>query len=93
MASFTSATVSPANIPTAGGTSVITPTISDPDKVATITITVDGTSGTAQVNLHENLTYSTNLADIGKPGVVVAEVDQGGTLAWNADGTLTFTAS
>ena len=93
MASVDSLSASPANIATSGGTSVITPKISDPDKVATVTISVDGSSGTAQVNLHENLTFSTNIADKGKPGVVVAEVDQGSSVSWNADGTLTFTAS
>lgn len=93
MASITSLAAAPATIPTSGGTSVLTAVIGDPDKSATVTISVDGSSGTAVVNLHENLTFSTNIADKGKPGVVVAEVDQGGSVVWNADGTLTFTAA
>lgn len=93
MASITSVPVSPATIATSGGTSILTPVISDPDKTATVTISVDGSSGTATVDLHENLTFSTNIADKGKPGVVVAEVDQGGAVVWNADGTVTFTAA
>lgn len=86
MASVTSVAASPANIATSGGTSTITPTITDPDKVATVTVQVDNTAGQATVNLHENLTFSVNVADIGKPGCVVATVDQGGSLVVGADG-------
>lgn len=94
MASITSVSASPANIATAGGTSTLTAVIADPDKTATVTISVDGSSGTAQIGLHENLSYSVNVADLGKPGVVVAQVDQGGTVAVGADGaSFVFTAS
>lgn len=94
MASITSASASPATIATSGGTTTITPVVADPDKVATVTVQVDNTSGTATVDLHENLTFSVNVADIGKPGYVVATVDQGGSLAVGADGaSFVFTAA
>lgn len=94
MASVTSVSASPTTIATSGGQSTISPVISDPDKTATITIQVDNTTGTAVVDLHENLTFSVNVADIGKPGHVVATVDQGGSLAVGADGaSFIFTAS
>lgn len=94
MASVTSVSASPATIATSGGTSAITPVISDPDRTATVTIQVDNTTGTAVVDLHENLTFSVNVADIGKPGCVVATVDQGGSLAVGPDGvSFVFTAS
>lgn len=94
MASITSVSASPATIATSGGTATISPVISDPDKTATVTIQVDNTSGTAVVDLHENLTFSVNVADIGKPGYVVASVDQGGSLAVGADGvSFVFTAA
>lgn len=94
MASVTAVAATPATIATSGGTSTIVPTITDPDKIATVTVSVDGASGTAQVDLHENLTFSVNVADIGKPGYVVAAVDQGGSLAVGADGaSFVFTAA
>lgn len=94
MASIASLSASPVTVATSGGTSKIVPVISDPDKVATVTVSVDGASGTTQVDLHEGLTYSVNPADIGKLGYVVATVDQGGTLAVGSDGaSFVFTAA
>lgn len=94
MASVTSVTASPTTVSPGGGTSMITPTITDgADTTATVTVSVDGSSGSATIQLVENLTYSVNSADEGKPGVVVATVDQGGTMTSNGDGTFTFTAS
>lgn len=94
MASITSVSAGPTTIATSGGTSTISPVISDPDKTATVTIQVDNTSGTAVVDLHENLAFSVNVADIGKPGYVVATVDQGGSLAVAPNGVgFIFTAS
>lgn len=94
MASVTAVVASPTMIAAGGGTSTITPTISDPDVVATVTVSVDGSSGTAQVNLHEGLVFSVDPADIGNRGHVVATVDQGGSLAIGSDGaSFVFTAS
>jgi len=94
MASITSVSASPLNVATSGGTSTVSPVISDPDKVATVTVQVDNTTGSATVNLHENLTFSVNVADVGKPGFVVATVDQGGSLAVGSDGaSFVFTAA
>lgn len=94
MASIQSASASPATIATSGGQSTITPVITDPDRTATVTIQVDGTSGTATIDLHENLAFSVNVADVGKPGMVVATVDQGGSLAVGPDGvSYVFTAA
>lgn len=94
MASVTSVSAAPATIATSGGTSTLTPVIADPDKTATVTVQVDGAAGTAVVDLHENLTFSVDVADIGKPGHVVATVDQGGAVAVGPDGvSFVFTAA
>lgn len=93
MATVTSVTADPTTVSPGGGTSTITPTIVSNAGTATVTVSVDGSSGTAPITLQENLTYSVDPADEGKTGVVVATVDQGGTLASNGDGTFTFTAS
>jgi hypothetical protein len=78
-----------------GGTSKITPTVSGSpatDKTVTVSVSLDGASGSAQVDLHtdaEALVYSVSLADKGKPGYVVCETDTG-TVTSNGDGTFTL---
>lgn len=93
MASVTSVTAEPTAIARAG-TSTITPKISDPSTIATVTVTVDGATGSAPVEIHETLVYSVNPEDKTKAGHVVATVSEGGTIAVAASGTaFTFTAS
>lgn len=94
MASVTAVSANPTTVNSGGGTSAITPTISDPSTTATVTVSVDGTSVPLSITVTEQLTYSVNPADVGKPGLVVATVDQGGTLTLGSNGTsFVFTAS
>jgi len=95
MASVTAVSANPTTVNAHGGTSIITPTISDPSSTATITVSVDGTSVPLNLTIGELLTYSVNPADESKPGFVVATVSptSAGTLASNGDGTFTFTAA
>lgn len=94
MATVTAVSANPTTVAAHGGTSTITPTIADPSSTATITVSVDGTQVPLSLTITEPLTFSVNPADVGKPGVVVATVDQGGTLAVATNGTsFVFTAS
>ena len=92
MASVSSVTAEPAAI-ARGGSSTIAPKISNPELVATVTVSLDGATGTAPIGIHETLTYSVNPEDRTKPGHVVATVDQGGTLTVGTNGTFIFIAS
>lgn len=94
MASITSVSATPTTITQSGGTAVITPVISNPDKTATVTFTVDNQTATLPLTLHETLVYSVDPADIDKSGHVVAVVDVGGTLTVGQDGvSFVFTAA
>ena len=94
MASITSVTASPSSVAPGGGKSTVTPVIVPVvDKTATVTVQVDGGTGTTTVGIHEPIVYSVTASDVGKPGYVVATVDQGGTLSVGANGTFVFTAS
>ena len=94
MGHITSVTADPTTV-SPGGTSKITPTVvpnPGTDETVTVTVSLDGETGTAPVNLHsdaEALIYSVNPADIGKPGVVVATTDRG-SLSLNPDNTFTL---
>lgn len=93
MASITAVTASPTSV-AKGGTSRVVPSITNTDRTVTVTVGLDGSTGTAPITIRESLTWSANPSDAGKPGFVVATVDQGGTLAVGADGvSFTFTAS
>jgi len=89
----TGVTASPTTVAPGGGQSIITPALLDPDRTATVTVSSDGSTGTAAVLLHESEVYSVDPADIGVQGKVVATVDQGGTLAVGPNSTFVFTAS
>lgn len=94
MASIQSVAASPSTVAKGGGTSDIAVTVENPQTTATVTIQLDGQTGTATLELQENLVFSVTAADADKPGHVVATVDQGGTLAVGADGkSFVFTAS
>lgn len=94
MATITSVAASPKSVSPHGGKSTITPNIvPSVDKEATVTVTIDGGSGSAKIAIHEALTYSVNPVDVGKPGFVVATVDQGGAIEVGSNGTFVFTAS
>lgn len=94
MGQITGVTATPSTV-SPGGASVIRPTViadSGSQKMARVTVSLDGASGSADVILAtpaEVLTYSLNAADKGKPGYVVFETDTG-TLTLNPDGTATL---
>lgn len=93
MASITAVTATPTSV-AKGGTSRVAPAITITGKTVTVTVQLDGSTGSAPITIRESLTWSTNPSDAGKPGFVVATVDQGGTLAVGSDGvSFTFTAS
>ena len=94
MASVTGVSANPTTVNAHGGTSTITPTISDPSSTATITVSVDGTSVPLSLTIGEQLSYSVNPADVGTPGIVVATVSptSAGTLTVNGT-NFTFTAA
>jgi hypothetical protein len=94
MATIASVTASPTTVSVGGGKSTITPVIvPSVEKIATVTVSVDGGSGTAQVSIHEPLVYSVIASDVGKTGYVVATVNEGGKLEVGANGTFVFIAS
>lgn len=94
MATITTVSASPTAIAPGGGKSIITTSIVPSVKTATVTIRVDGGTGTGQINVHEPIVYSINAADVGKRGYVVATVDQGGKLELGStSGTFVFTAN
>ena len=94
MGQITSVTANPTTV-APGGTSTITAAVvANPgtDETVTVTVSLDGETGTAPIQLHsagETITYSVNPGDVGKPGVVVATTDHG-TLTLNADNTFTL---
>jgi hypothetical protein len=93
MASITSVTATPSTLDH-GSTSDIAVVVDNPSQVATVTVSLDGQSGSGQITVSEALTFSVNPADTGKHGFVVASVDQGGTLAVNPAGNgFVFTAA
>jgi hypothetical protein len=93
MASLTGVAANPTSI-APKGTSAIAVAVQNASEVATVTVTLDGQSGTGQITVSETLVFSVDPADVGKPGHVVATVDQGGTLAVNAAGNgFVFTAA
>jgi hypothetical protein len=92
MAVLNSLSASPVSIGP-GGKSIITPAVSGGDKTATLSGTLDGSAATVTIGIHQPVTLSVNPADVGKTGVLVLTVDQGGTLSLTGDGTFTFTAS
>jgi hypothetical protein len=94
MASIKAITATPTTVPTGGGKATITVEIDNPDKVATLIFTLDGSSGSIRIPMHEGLTFSVDPADTDKPGYVVASVDAGGRLAVAPDGvSFVFTAT
>ena len=96
MATVTAVTANPTTVAAHGGTSTITPTISDPSSTATITVSVDSSSVPLNITITEALTYSVEASEVGTPGVVVATVSPttAGTLAVGSAGNdFVFTAS
>jgi hypothetical protein len=96
MATISTPTATPASLntgQTAHVRAVVTP---DAAKTATVTITVDGQTGTARIPIgSEPLTFSLNPADAATKGCVVATMVGAGalaapTLTANPDGTSTF---
>jgi hypothetical protein len=90
MGAISAVTANPSTV-APGGTSKIVPTVTGTpatDKTVSVTVSLDGSTGSAQIDLHsdaEKLTYSVNSADKGKPGFVVAQTDVG-TLSVGSDG-------
>jgi hypothetical protein len=93
LATLASVTATPTTV-APGGTSRIVPIVTNQTSTANITLDLDGSTLPLQITVQEPLTFSVNAVDQGKPGVVVATVDQGGTLAVGPDGqSFVFTAS
>jgi hypothetical protein len=94
-ASISSVSASPTLISAKGGISTITPVVSDQTTTAKVTVSVDGSAAEVDVVVQqEAIVYSVDPADLGKPGVVVATVDQNGTLSIAPDGvSFIFTAA
>ena len=92
MATVASVTANPTSV-AHGGTSTITAVINNADLTANVTVTVDGSSGSAAITLHETLSLGSGTG----AGVVSATATNGTlsgeTLVDNGNGTSTFTAT
>lgn len=90
MGSISSVTANPSTV-APGGTSKIVPSVAGnpaTDRTVNVTVSLDGSSGSAQIDLHsdaEALTFSVTPADEGKPGVVFGKTDVG-SLTVGSDG-------
>lgn len=99
MATITALTVADDTLALGGQTTgqvVVEPDHFIPDRDATVTVEIDGRTGTGVIHVagrpEEILEYTTDASRAGQPGVVVLTVDLGSVAFTGTDGSFTYTA-